>query len=127
MVWVERVEESAGVEDGLDDGAAVADEFDVAGREGGEIGGRAELDGDGGESLDEGQEDVRAGEKVGPFDEAVAGGAAGGVDVDEGCWRKHGGRLKKPADVGGAGFEGMREGRGELGGVELKAAEADRA
>ena len=82
-VFGEGAGEVSGPEEGLDDGAVSADEFEVAGGEGIEIDGGAEFDGAGEEFFQELLEDVGAGDEVGVGGAAFSFGAAGGVDVEE--------------------------------------------
>lgn len=116
-------------EEGLDDGAAVADEFEVAGGEGLEIDGGAEFDdappraapprmGAGEEFF----EHIGAGDEVFVAGAAVAGGAAGGVDVNPGVWREG---VEQVANIACANVEGETGLGGVVGEIEVEAGGAD--
>jgi hypothetical protein len=82
-VWRELLGEGAGVEDRLGDGAAEGEEFEVTWRERVKVDRGGEFYRAAGEGLDEGGEEVRAGEQIFVFGGPAAGVAAGGVDVEK--------------------------------------------
>ena len=109
-------------EDGLDDSSVEADEFEVAFWERIEVDGGAEFQGAAGGSAGKLANNFRRRDHVGVAGAALAGDAAGGVDVEEGVWGNLG---KNCADVGGEGFDGIARRRGAVLGVELEAGGAD--